>query len=399
MMATIPTTKEIKDRSLAALEASLNQVAPLNEKSFLQVLAAVLALNGKGHYALLIERAMQNLAITATGEDLDRIGAEYGLVRKAAIAASLVITLPADTGIIIPITVDYVGDSNGIRYAPTATFVESGGLVTSSVVAKTTGVVGNLSISDTMTIGTQIAGATTVATVTATTIFGADGETDEEFRERVLLIIRSTTGGGNAIDHKVWAESLGAVKEAYPYSGKAETVSPPGLDPASVPPQRTVFIESETVIDPDGIAPQDLLDAVREVINEDPDTGLARPALGLIDADLFVEAIVRTEFFVQITNLVASDEPQVKSEINDALVAYFLSIKMFIPGVDLPQNKNDKITRLTLSDIVQGVLEANSASATDVKFGTAIDVYTSDTEIIIEGELAKLGAMDGIKYA
>lgn len=401
MAFVIPTTQESFDAFLANLESNLNQTSPLNDKAFLRVLSGTEAMIASGLYKFAAERVLQNLALTATGIDLDRIGQNYGVIRKPAEAAVLTIELPATTGTVIPASVDYVGAANNVRYRPGTSVTSIGGIATSSVTAQTLGTIGNLNVSDTMTIGTQIAGAETVAEVVAVTNIGADLETDEVYRERVLFAIRSTTGGSNAVDHRIWSEEVAGVKRAYPYTGKPES-SLPGIDAASSPPERTVFIESDATIDPDGIASTALKDEVRASINNDPVTGASRPALGLTDSTLFVETITRTPFYVEITGFNAGTgvEATIKSEIEAALTQYFVSISMYVPAIDLEQERNDQITKLTLSDVVQDILTANGASAQLIEFDDTIavpaplDIYTLD-----EGELAKLADTDGITYA
>jgi hypothetical protein len=401
MPLNIPTTKEIKDRNLANLESNLGQTAPVTYKAFLRVLAAMEAMGQTELYKYAAERTKQNLALTASGADLDTIGAEFGIIRKAAEAAILTITLPAVNGTVIPATVDYVGTLNNVRYIPTASVVASGGVATSNVVAQTLGVLGNLQVSDTMTIGTQIAGAETVATVITVVNVGAEEETDDVYRLRILFAIRSTAGGGNATDHKIWAEEVAGVARAFPYTGEPDG-SPPGISASSVPGSRTVFIEADASIDPDGIPPAALLDEVRDTINTDPVTGKSRPPLGLEDSTLYVEAITRTEIFILITNFDPGTgvEATIKAEIETALTQYFLGIVMFVPAVDLPQDRNDLITKLTLSDVVQDILTANNASAELIEFGLTTGVGTPlDSYQLVEGELVKLGATGGIDYA
>ena len=96
MPLNIPTTAQITQRNLSNLESNLNQTAPANDKSFLKVLAAVEALAHTELYKLLVERSLQNLALTASGESLDKIGQEYDVIRKPAESAVLEISLPAD---------------------------------------------------------------------------------------------------------------------------------------------------------------------------------------------------------------------------------------------------------------------------------------------------------------
>lgn len=392
MGLTIPTTEEIKDTNLSNLESNLNQTSPLNNKAFLRVFAGMNALNFTSLYKVAVEATLQNLALTATDEDLDRIGQEYGVIRKPAEAAILNISLPGENGTVIPASIDYVGDSNNVRYFPAISIIIAGGVGVSDVTANTVGVIGNLNVSDTLSIGTQIAGATTTATVLSVVNTGAEEETDDVYRERVLNAIRSTTGGGNANDHKIWSEEVAGVKQAYPYAG-TPTSPAPGIDASSVPADRTVFIEVDTTIDPDGVAPTSILDEVRVSINNDPITGASRPPLGLTDSTLFVESITRTSVNVTITNFAivdASLEAQTKSDISNALILYFSNISMFVPAIDLIATKNDLVTELTISDVVQDVLTANSASAESV----SIDVGGPVTDYQLEeGELAKLGTV------
>ncbi len=76
MSLKLPTTQELFNTYLAQFESDLNQSSPLNDKAFLRVLAVIEAGGDQGLYKYAAERALQNLAITATGKDLDRIGLE-----------------------------------------------------------------------------------------------------------------------------------------------------------------------------------------------------------------------------------------------------------------------------------------------------------------------------------
>lgn len=392
MAFNIPTTQDTFDTDLANLESALNQDAPLAEKAFLRVLAAVLALNETSAYKYAAERAMQTLALTATGDDLANIGLEFGVVRKAAEAAVLTIQLPGQNGTFIPATVDFTGDSNGIRYIPNSSAVIAGGFATLDVTAAEAGVIGNLNNGNTMTIGTQVPGAETVATVTATVNTGAEQESEDAFRKRILFEIRTVSGGSNATDHKEWAEEVAGVQRAYPYSGK-----PFDEIEDSFPGERTVYVQSTTAVDPDGVPPQGLLDEVRQSLLFDPITGDPRPALGLGDENLYVEPIERLSFVVRVIGLDVSQdiEAQVMADIETALTNYFFNLFPFIVGIDFPPDRNDTITDPSVSDVVQDVVAANSGSVEGVQFGfdlnNLLTIYTLNP-----GELAKL---DSVTYA
>jgi hypothetical protein len=214
---------------------------------------------------------------------------------------------------------------------------------------------------------------------------GAEQESDEEYRVRVLDEIRSEGGGGNSFDYRRWSQEVAGVVRAFPYGGQPPL---PGT-----PPDRTVYIEVSTTIDPDGLAPSSILTEVRDTITIDPDTGLTRQPLGLTDGTLFVLSITRSSFYVRITDLIvdASVEAETKDEIETALTNYFLALQPFVDGLDFEGDKNDIITALTISDIVQDIIAARGGSATKVEFGIAPGVFTATQETLDSGEKAKLG--------
>lgn len=386
MALSIPTTAELSSQNLSGLEAQVGQSAPLSDKAFLRVLAAVLAMAETGLYKYAAERSRQNFALTATGTDLDLIGQEYSVIRKAAEATALTATLAGTDGVIIPATSAFIGDANGVRYFIDASAVISGGVASISMYAEDSGAIGNLQVSDTLTIVSPVAGASSTATVTAVTNTGAEGETDSAYRVRVLFAIRATTGGSNATDHKIWAEEVAGVYRAFPYSGKPES-----LLLTSYPGDRTVYVEADSSINPDGVPPTSLLDDVRESLTTDPDTGYARPALGLTDSTLYVEPITRTGVIVEIKALdtPSGQEAEIMADIESALDLYFSNAVMFVAGVDLLQDRNDLITALTVADVVQDVLTGRGASATRVRFRLETTPFVSSYRLE-PGELVKL---------
>lgn len=386
-MALIPTTQELADSNLTRLETSLNQTAPLQRLAFLRVLAAMEALNGTGLYKFAVDRIKQTLALTATDEGLDALGAEYETPRKLAESAVLTVTLPALTGTLIPATAGFIGSSNGERYFLDFSVTAAAGVATLSLTAENPGADGNLANGAELNIISAVAGAEQTATVTGTTTTGADEETDTAYRPRVLFAIRATTGGSNATDHKIWAEEVAGVLRAFPFGGK------PVGGGTSYPGDRTVYIEADATIDPDGIPPTGLLDDVRAALLIDPDTGLSRPALGLVDANLYVEPIIRNSVDVTIQNLVtpAGAVTEVRDAIEDALDEYFSLVSIYVEGVDLPQERNDQITALSLALVVQEVLETRASSAEDVSFEVAATPY--DIYILAPNELVKTGTV------
>ena len=217
---------------------------------------------------------------------------------------------------------------------------------------------------------------------------GADAEGDDDYRGRVLAVQQSPATGANAASYRIWAETVAGVVNAYPYSG------PPAGGPTSEPPMRTVYVECATSIQADGIAPGGLLTQVRTAITTDPNTGLARQDLGLTDGTLYVQAITRTQIYVTVSglNVPSGQVSQTQAAISAALSIYFLSVTPFVTGVDPAFGRNDTITNLTVSKVVQAVLIAYGASALNVFFGLSPGV-SSGSYAVAQGEKTKLGAV------
>lgn len=392
MSYRIPTTQELFDAHLARLESALGQDSPTTDVAFLRILAKLEAALDVGLYKYAADAALQNLAITATGEGLDRIGDDNSTPRKQEQPSILTATLPATTGTVIPSTTDFISDANGLRYRPESDVTSVLGVATLSLKCRTSGVAGNLDVGDTFSISSQIVGAETIATVTVVSQVGVDVESDADYRPRVIFAQRAVTGGANATDHKIWSEAVTGVRRAFPYAGR------PPAEGVSFPGDRTVYIESTTSVDSDGIPPVPLLDAVRDDINTDPDTGLSRLVLGLTDDTLWVEPIERLDMYVQITDLDVSvaQESACKDAIEDALDLYFRSIAPFVDGVDVEQERTDNITSVSVSEIVQDVLVSYGANAQGVGFGLVSGVFIPFYQLQ-PGELAKL-ATGGVSY-
>lgn len=388
MAFNIPATAASFAQILTNIESKLNQTSPVLPKAFNRVLSGALSLAITGLYKYASERAKQNLVLTATGIDLERLGADRGVIRKQATAAVVTATLPAENGTIIPVTASFTANVNGLRYFNNSSATAAAEIATLTLNAEQTGSAGSLAVSDTLSIGAQIAGATTLATVTVIISDGTDLEDQEVYRARVLTAYRAKTGGGNTADYRIWSEEVSGVKRAFPYAGgPLDQVTP-------TPPERTVYIESTVGIDPDGVPTPALLSAVRANIITDPITGLERQPLGLTNDTLFVEPISRLEIHVTVLdlNVDASKETQAKADISAALDLYFSQVVMFVAGLDFVDDKNDVLTIASIGGVCDDALKATGGTITSVAFGR--DVTVSDLRYtLIPGELPKLGPL------
>lgn len=383
MAIVIPTTQQIADANLAEYESQLNQTVPPVDKSFLRVQAAIEAGNSTLLYKYGIDAAKQALAISAGEEGLQQLSGEYNVPRNPAIAAQLTVELPATSGTPIPISTQFVGDDNGIVYqALNGVIADIANIATIPIISLEVGVVGNLNIGQTLTIVSPIAGANSTAEVSAVDIIGAEEEDVEAWRQRILARIQTPPQGGATIDYRAWSKEVSGVKEAFPYA-----LPQPG--------DITVYIEATSDIDPDGIAPQALLDQVEQSIIFDPNTGL-QTRMPLNVDELNVISIFRTEFYVQISGLDVENEAVVKADIETALEEYFLSKKPFIQGLDLFSEKVNTITDTNIGCVVDDVVTAAGGSVESVAFGLSIGTFLPKYILGI-GELLKLKS-GGISY-
>lgn len=387
----IPTTKELTEQNIANYEAAVGQTVPLNKQALMRQLAAAQATSHTGLYKFGWDRQKENLAISASIDGLTDIGSDHGVIQKPAQSAVFNIRGQAAPSTVIPATNAFIGDANGERYTPDAEGVEAGGYIDMTVTADDTGTEGNLNVGENMTLENQVAGAGRSFDIIEIVQLGTNKEETETYRQRVLFEIRTQGGGGNAADYKRWGELVAGVKRCYPYSGR-----PIGAGIAK-PVERSVFVEVETFLQSDGIPTQTILDAVRESITRDAEDGKTNQPLGLTDGTLYVPAIFRTAFFVEIRGIdvEASKEFAAKQDIETEVDRYFRSLYPFVDSVDPPSAQNNIITSLTVSTTVQSVLSSYGGSAAFIGVGIAPSTFFS-TYTLNQGQTAKNG---GITYA
>ena len=219
---SIPTIASLAAQFLAAIEGALNLKTPLGNRAYNRVLAGAQAMQAGGLYRYGTDRSLANLALTATGADLDAIGAEYGISRAQGVPAVLSVNLPATDGTVIPLGTAFVGP-NGLSYqSQAAVTAPSGAPGTGAVLSLScaaSGSLGNLGNGSTLALLQPLAGATSPATVLSTTTVGADTQSDDDYRIPILAKERAYGGGGNAADYRTWALAAAGVVEAYPYAG------------------------------------------------------------------------------------------------------------------------------------------------------------------------------------
>jgi uncharacterized phage protein gp47/JayE len=158
---------------------------------------------------------------TSEGEYLTRICSQFGVKRKAAVAAVKTGTFTGSMGAAFNVPIGSRFGIDGIVYAATAKIADGAYEMT----CETPGAAGNAPSGDLLPID-NISGLGAAKLLSAAIIPGADMETDESLRQRTLTKIRNPSTSGSLNDYKLWAlsvDGVGGVK-VFPLWDGAGTV-------------------------------------------------------------------------------------------------------------------------------------------------------------------------------
>lgn len=215
-----PDLPTLIQRAEADIETRLPGADARLRRSNLNVLARVHSGATHGLYGYLEWLSRQIIVDTADGDWLERHAAIWGVARKAASPAVGNITVTGTNGAIIPAGSTLVR-SDGAQYTTDAEAVISGGTATIAVTAVEAGQAGNAAAASTLNLDTPISGVSATATVDAGGLTGgADIETDDGLRARLLARIQAPPHGGAAHDYVAWALEVPGVTRAWVYPGE-----------------------------------------------------------------------------------------------------------------------------------------------------------------------------------
>lgn len=382
-----PTIQEINDTLISQLETQLNQTIPLLPRAFLRVLAKALA----GLFIILYKYAgfinLQLFVASASFEATEINGKmvqpllQWGrLVRvtdptpaeQAELEISIGVTAQGGT---LPSGTQLVSQDNGVTYLTLGPVLLNADTVSATVRASSdqqnnsgAGAIGNLDNGASIFFANPLASVAREAFVTSTTTLGADAESAEAYRQRVIDRFQRVPQGGAYADYALWGSEAPNIANIYPY-----TSTTPGIV--------EVYVESST--EADGIPTQAQLDEVEAEIYQ-PDR---RPA----NAFVVVRAITRATFDVEVEGLSTPNPGSVQVSVQAALAEYLLDREPYIEGLT-PAPRRDRVSVAALTAEIEDIVAAdggtfNSCSVT--KDAATVIVYT-----LQQGEKAKLGAVN-----
>ena len=205
-----PSLATLRARIGADISANLLDGAPLKSRSVLGVLAFVWA--GACHlmYGALAWYFRQFWAVSAEGKYLEIKASAWGVRRKSAARASGLATF---SGLGTVPAGAVLRSASGVLYAVDAdTLVPRSGAVT----AIDAGAAGNLAEGEALTFVSPVEGVNGTA-VSRGLSGGADVESDESLRGRLLASLQAPPHGGSAADYVAWALEVPGVTRAWCY--------------------------------------------------------------------------------------------------------------------------------------------------------------------------------------
>jgi hypothetical protein len=396
MSLATPTTQALSDSIVAQIEGSLDQTLPLLPKAFNRVLAKVLAgvivilykYVGFGWLQMFVQHASwRETEVNGRAfRPLVELGRMFGVGDpRDAVRAELTvqITVLSQVGT-LPASQQLVNPRTGVIYLSLAPVPLDAATKPLPIRAYADpsgngggGVIGNLAPGDVIEFAKAVANVSQLATVSSLDVTGTEGETEAEYRARVLRRKQRPPQGGAYADYRLWAETVAGVANVYPYKG--------------LPGQVNVYVECVSTLDADGIPDGTLLTAVGVAINLNSG-GLAtrRPVNDAVNP----LAITRRAFTLVVTGLDVVNEAAAQASIATGVDEHLRTREPFIVGLSvLP--RRDRITQGALAGIVHELVSAAGGSVSRVTLyrdGQLIDAYT-----VADGEKAKL-AVGGITY-
>lgn len=220
-----PTLSQLRNQAAADIASGIPGADGLLRFSNLGVLGASVAGFSNLHYGYLDWIAKQATPYTATDEYLEAWAALKGITRNAATGASGTATFTG-TNMAVITAGTQVARGDGYIYEVKETGTISGGTLTVPVQALLppidpvnnptgNGAAGNSPIGTILTMQTMVAGILAAGVAATALTGGADVETDDSLRTRMLQKYQNPPQGGDAEDYVGWALAVPGVTRVW----------------------------------------------------------------------------------------------------------------------------------------------------------------------------------------
>lgn len=211
----IPTVKALVTRTAAAFRANLKGTDAVLWPNNVAISAKVIAGAVWEPFSFLDYISRQILVHTAEGQWLEKHAYDYGMARLPATYARGTVTLAGSNGTTVTAGL-VLQRSDGVRYTLASSGTVSGGVLDVEAVCQTPGKAGNAASGTVMALTGPFPGLQLEHTVASEGIgAGADQESDESLRERVLFRKRMPPRGGAIHDYVAWTREVNGVTRVF----------------------------------------------------------------------------------------------------------------------------------------------------------------------------------------
>lgn len=338
-----PTLRELITQMTtdAEREAGAKQMRQSN----LRVLPKVFAYACHGLYGFITWILKQLFPDTAEKQFLERQASIQGIYRRAASKATGTLTVSYTEGATLPVGTIFMADDQ-TRYETTAE--PEVGSYTVPVQCLETGTIGNREAGQTYTLVSPVVGVDAEA-VGSEMAGGAEAESDESLRKRLLFRLQNPPRGGAKEDYIAWAEEVPGVTRSWCFP-KEQGIG-------------TVVVRFATDgMTEDGIPTSGMVQIVSDYIAE----------VAPVTATPYVVAPVAKPVNFRIKDLIPDSE-SVRAQVEAELKSLF--IKEAHPG-----------EALKLTHIQQAISSAAGEDDYELLEPTA-DVPADSTQLLVVGEV------------
>lgn len=216
---TVTISQLFEDESyLSILQRLLDRISDDIDKAEGSYIYDAVAPNAFEHskqaafFRFVIEQAF---ALLAEGEYLDKMAADFGISRAAAIPATVGLEFTGTPGITIPAGTRVAVQATEIMFATDQEgIIGAEGTVTIPATCTTAGTDGNVP-NDVVNVLVDFIPNVEEVTNPSPATGGVDAESDDVLRVRILFFKRNPERGGTATDYVRWALSVSGVQAAH----------------------------------------------------------------------------------------------------------------------------------------------------------------------------------------
>lgn len=389
------TTQEIYDLIIAQMKSELGQNVSILPKSFISIIATVMA----GVFMILYKSCnwifLQMFVSTASYEEITALGKTLSPLVEWGRLIGVGDPTPATQSVVsVKVKVvqknnsifsgtQFISTLNSLTYITTQsyTFKEDEAII--NLTCAESGAKGNLSAGDTLNIVNSVSFIEDSVEVIDLIQVAVDKESESSYRKKIQERFQLQPEGGALSDYRNWANETAGVQNSFVYTGGAGEV--------------IVYVLADSSIYEDRIPDKALLKKVGQNIDIDPDTQLAtrRPVTAIIDPDgdesyKNIRAVKLIEFDVEILSLEVSAEAEVKNLIKEAITDYFLEREPYLRGLSLPPAKNI-INETNIIAIVDDIVKNYNGNFAGIK--NLLNEEITSKYTLKEGEVAKLKSL------